>query len=98
METVGTNLIPRLRNVNVGTVFEWLNQHDILQLKNMFNDTDFLGKPLMEQFLASFNPGLGVQMHLPTAASFISFFLLHFKRSQAQFSHSFPLMTQISLC
>ena len=31
METVRTNII--LKNVNIGTVFEWLNQNDILQLK-----------------------------------------------------------------
>ena len=33
-----------------------------------------------------------------TQASCFSFFLLHFKRYPAEFSHSFPVMVQISLC
>ena len=52
------------------------------------------------RILAVFYLGLDEQMHLPTQAPFFFSFLfvLHFKRSQAQFSNSFPVMTQIFFC
>ena len=67
------------------------------------NDMDFLRESFREnfgwRFFTCFNLSLDVQVHLPTQTPFIfSFFLLHFKGSQAKFSNNFQVIkTQMSI-